>query len=52
MFHAHGPHPSVDAYDAFWNATEVDFDVPILIVLDPESEPVDSYAAFHAAADE
>jgi hypothetical protein len=52
MFRPDDPVPSADAYEAYWSSTEVDFDVPILIVLDPESDPSDSYAAFHAAADE
>jgi hypothetical protein len=40
------------AYDAYWSATEPHLDSPTPADPEPESQPVDTYAAFRAAADE
>ena len=48
------PRPSAEpvaAYDAFWSAAEADLDTPIKTD-DLPADPADTYAAFHAAADE
>ena len=52
MFRPDDSLPSADAYDAFWTATEADLGVSIKTSFDPASHPGDTYAAFHAAADE
>jgi hypothetical protein len=45
------PEEPVAAYDAFWTAAEAGLDPPTQSD-DPPANPDDTYAAFHAAADE
>jgi hypothetical protein len=45
------PDEPVAAYDAFWTASEAGLDAPTKTD-DPSGDPADTYAAFHAAADE
>jgi hypothetical protein len=45
------PDEPVAAYDAFWTAAEAGLDSPTKTD-DTSTDPTDTYAAFHAAADE